>query len=300
MFSVKVCLVGTLAFSAEPVCSAFSFPSGVYIRRNVAEHYSTPRMTFSSCDPFQGKIQKIIGQVFNDDLADRMPFGVPEDNLIRVRDSYILSYDPEKKNANWVYEILEGNKHKGKASRKKSRFTEDSSISKEFRACLKDFKNSSFDRGHLAAAANHRDCQKSMDETFILSNISPQVGIGFNRGIWSVLEVYFRDMLKHNPEVKRLHVFTGPLYLPQVDEQGRKFVRYQVIGKNNVAVSTHFFKVVLAEKEKVDGFEEYAFVIPNEKTDEKDLRKFVTTVEKVQKAVGIKFFNKISKKAGQA
>lgn len=35
---------------------------------------------------------------------------------------------------------------------------------------------SGYDRGHLAAAANHRSSQDSMCATFFLSNMSPQVG----------------------------------------------------------------------------------------------------------------------------
>ena len=34
---------------------------------------------------------------------------------------------------------------------------------------------SGFDRGHLAAAANHRMNQDLCDETFLLSNMAPQV-----------------------------------------------------------------------------------------------------------------------------
>ena len=38
------------------------------------------------------------------------------------------------------------------------------------------FRKSGYDRGHLAAAANHRSSQNSMCATFFLSNMSPQVG----------------------------------------------------------------------------------------------------------------------------
>ena len=38
------------------------------------------------------------------------------------------------------------------------------------------FRKSGYDRGHLAAAANHRSSQDSMCATFFLSNMSPQVG----------------------------------------------------------------------------------------------------------------------------
>ena len=49
---------------------------------------------------------------------------------------------------------------------------------------------SGFDRGHLAPAANHRLNQAICDETFLMSNMSPQVGAGFNRDKWEHLERY--------------------------------------------------------------------------------------------------------------
>lgn len=41
----------------------------------------------------------------------------------------------------------------------------------EFSRC----RGSGFDRGHLANAANQRWAQAAMDDTFFLSNMSPQV-----------------------------------------------------------------------------------------------------------------------------
>ena len=41
-------------------------------------------------------------------------------------------------------------------------------------------------------------------------------------------------------------------------------LRYQVIGPNNVAVPTHFFKVVVGETDN-NELELEAFVLPNEK-----------------------------------
>lgn len=40
-----------------------------------------------------------------------------------------------------------------------------------------DYRGSGFDRGHLAAAANHKWSQKAMEDTFYLSNVAPQVGL---------------------------------------------------------------------------------------------------------------------------
>ena len=39
------------------------------------------------------------------------------------------------------------------------------------------FQGSGFDRGHLAPAGNHKQNQELCNETFLLSNIAPQVGI---------------------------------------------------------------------------------------------------------------------------
>lgn len=80
-----------------------------------------------------------------------------------------------------------------------------------FRGRLTDYKYSGYDRGHLAAAGNHKANQKHLDQTFVLSNISPQVGVGFNRDKWAELEKHARKLIKQYPNV---YVCTGPLYLP--------------------------------------------------------------------------------------
>lgn len=48
-------------------------------------------------------------------------------------------------------------------------------VPQRFRARLMDFQRSGLDRGHMAPAMNHKLTQQDMDETFCLTNISPQV-----------------------------------------------------------------------------------------------------------------------------
>lgn len=82
------------------------------------------------------------------------------------------------------------------------------------RSTNQDYKRSGYDRGHLAAAGNHRVCQEHVDETFYLTNIAPQVGPGFNRDAWNDLEKYVRKLARiHN----NVYVCTGPLFLPMYD-----------------------------------------------------------------------------------
>ncbi len=69
-----------------------------------------------------------------------------------------------------------------------------------FRATFKDYKKSGFDRGHLAPAADHKDSQEAMKETFLLSNMSPQYP-RFNQGYWSHFEKYVRNLTNIYPVV---------------------------------------------------------------------------------------------------
>ena len=78
---------------------------------------------------------------------------------------------------------------------------------------MSDYTKSGFDRGHLVPAADipHDAPQKAMDETFLMTNISPQIP-AFNRGIWASFEKYVRSLCNEFDEV---FVMTGPLYLPK-------------------------------------------------------------------------------------
>lgn len=55
--------------------------------------------------------------------------------------------------------------------------------------------------------------QHAMDESFLMTNVSPQVGVGFNRGYWARLEGFVRHLTRHFDDV---YVVTGPLFLPTV------------------------------------------------------------------------------------
>src|ERR1044071_5714437 len=56
------------------------------------------------------------------------------------------------------------------------------------RADPKDYSGSGFDQGHIAPANDMKRSKAVMDECFLLSNICPQIGVGFDRQIWRSLE----------------------------------------------------------------------------------------------------------------
>ncbi len=198
---------------------------------------------------------------------------------ILERKSYTLCYDAKNKGPLWVYEKLLSADLSGSESRNKLKFKEDASIPVPFRSTLNDYKNSGFDRGHMCPAGDCPKSSASMQETFLLSNILPQHP-SLNRGLWKALETYVRKLAESHAEV---HVYTGPLFLPENTPDGKRYVTYQVIGNNDVAVPTHFFKVIRI------GEGREAYIIPNRDVELSDLQSFEVPIEKLEKAVGFQF-----------
>lgn len=227
-------------------------------------------------------------------VSQIMKFGFPGLDNVRSFDNFILSYDRRNRVAHWVFEHMtrETVKRNDAVDRSKCEFKEDGSIHPFFRATNKDYKGSGYDRGHLAAAGNHRCSQTHVDQTFFLSNIAPQVGVGFNRDSWNRLEKHVRKLTKI---YKNVYVCTGPLYLPRKEADGKTYVKYEVIGPNTVAVPTHFFKVVVGETED-EKLEMEAYVMPNQQIDDNTpLSVFQVPPESIERAAGLLFFDKISR-----
>lgn len=52
-----------------------------------------------------------------------------------------------------------------------------------------------------------------------------------------------------------------------MEPDGKKYVKYQVIGPHDVAVPTHFFKIFVGERED-STFDMEAYVMPNAPIDD--------------------------------
>ena len=192
-----------------------------------------------------------------------------------------MSYDGRLRSARWTAERLtEESLQVGAGVVRQNRFRRDPRIPEEFRAELNDYVNSGRDRGHLANSANHRRTQAQNDDTFALSNMSPQVGVGFNQAYWRRLEDSIRNLVQRS-EIARVYLFTGPIFMPDnapaqgvapTNNGGSQFqVTYRFIGGNHVPEPTHYFKAILAVRDDrlsvgqgTPRFQMWALVLPNE------------------------------------
>ena len=105
---------------------------------------------------------------------------------MRAFDGFVASYDPRLRNPRWVLERITRDSFKGDGDRFNVQFMEDSAIEERFRARLSDYKASGYDKGHLAPAANHKASQQSVEDTFSLTNIAPQVSSRASVALWAL------------------------------------------------------------------------------------------------------------------
>ncbi|KAK7023868.1 endonuclease [Favolaschia claudopus] len=226
-----------------------------------------------------------------------------------ARKAYVAGYDRRLRHPSWTAEHLTAASLRpppsdGPADRGKSTFREDEDLPIPFRARLQDYFKSGYDRGHMVPAADTKASQDAMDETFLLSNIAPQVGDGFNRHYWAYLEDWCRRLTGTFADV---YVFTIPLYLPRMGTDGKWRVTYEVIGSPpNVAVPTHFAKVVLASKPSSPSTPDTlelsagAFVLPNAAIpDATPMESFSMPIEAVEHAAGLQLLSKAIKAAAK-
>ncbi|KAJ4268748.1 nuclease [Fusarium torreyae] len=213
---------------------------------------------------------------------------------VASRSGLVSSYDRRLRNPHWVVEhITPASLAIREGDRKNSNFAEDDSVPQKFRAGLKDYFRSGYDRGHQVPAADCKWSQKAMDDTFYLTNMCPQVGDGFNRDYWAHFEDFCRRLTVRYPSVR---IVTGPLYLPKKEADGKWYVKYEMIGSPpSVAVPTHFYKVIFAEDGRVGGNVALgAFVLPNAPiSNTKPITDFEVPLEAVERASGLEFAAKL-------
>ncbi|CEG47428.1 mitochondrial nuclease [Plasmopara halstedii] len=227
---------------------------------------------------------------------EALRYGMPSNSNVHVRSGYVVSYDYRTRNASWVIERLtkDSLRAEQETNRASSKFMVDTDVPTQFRVHPNHFLKSGYDKGHLAPARDMSQSQEAMNESFLMTNISPQVGVGFNRGYWSRLEGFMRHLAG---QYNAIYVITGPLFLPKRNKQSGEFaVSYPVLGTppDTIAVPTHFFKVVLAEKRHGKGYATAGFILPNRFIPEdKDLHDFQAPIHIIEKQAGLLFFDKL-------
>ncbi|MDD6132069.1 MAG: DNA/RNA non-specific endonuclease [Bacteroidales bacterium] len=198
----------------------------------------------------------------------KLPAGMK--NVVCQYSGFTSYFNPDTHIPNCVaYEIIES-ETTGDEPRKKS-FEADHTID----GCAEssDYRNSGYDRGHMAPAADMKWSKVAMEESFLMTNICPQVK-SLNSGIWHRLEQRVREWAARDSSII---VVCGPIFTP-----GKPV---EQIGEIGVAVPHRFFKALYAPGRNIG----IAFIFDNDKV-KGELRKYAVTIDSVERETGLDLF----------
>jgi endonuclease G len=219
--------------------------------------------------------------------GDIMKYGYPGYAMLRHREGYVVSYDARNRVPIWVAERLNAERLAPNVPRENMTFNIDESLPEHARSLSTDYEGGNHVRGRLAAAANHQNSKLRLEETYLLSNVAPQIGARFRQVFWVKFEKQVREWAA---QTRDLYVFTGPLYIPSKGADGRMYVSYEVIGENHVAVPTHFFKVMISEKGR--NADVQAFIVPHRNLEGPvRFSDYLVSVDEVERLSGLDFFS---------
>lgn len=204
-----------------------------------------------------------------------LPGGAACDALLH-RAGYTLCYAELHEQAYWVAYTLSLSELKNKIKRTDN-FRPDKDLPTGS-ASLADYRRSGFDRGHLAPAADMAWSKQAMDESFYMSNMSPQ-SPSFNRGMWKKLEEQVRKWALTDT---LLYIVTGPILVSGLPS----------IGSSQVSVPKYYFKVVAhLSLPQIKGI---AFIMPNKKL-EGSIMDYALPIDSAERRTGIDFFHQLPK-----
>lgn len=208
----------------------------------------------------------------------------PSDEYFIDERSFVLSYGPEKRVANWVAWQLD-RKHLGHARRRNDYRPDLALPARFYRVNESDYLHSGYDRGHLCPSADRKASAEDNAQTFLFTNILPQVH-ELNAGPWEQLESYARARVQAGA---LMYIVAGGLFSAP----------FPTIG-NGVAVPAANFKIMVVlspgqgASEIDESTELLAVLMPNQRgVGDHAWTEYLTTVDAIEQASGYDFLNAV-------
>lgn len=219
--------------------------------------------------------------------------------------NYCLEYDTEKRHSRWVAFRFDAITRLSLVGRSSEPFIDDPDIpsayhigyngfGKQYRDLdgrLQTLPSNQFDRGHICASADRYLSREANEQTFFMSNMSPQMS-NFNSPYWSSFESYVQKR-------GRDAAFADTLYVVK----GGTIADGQILGyvpRNNgslVAVPQYYFMALL--KCKNDTYSALAFWMEHrnygiiEPLSNQQISARVITIDELEEKTGIDFFHNL-------
>lgn len=161
-------------------------------------------------------------------------------------------------------------------------FQVDKSIPEAYRTTLEQYRGSRYNRGHICPSADRLCSKEANEQTFYLSNMQPQV-YGFNAGVWEHMEAQVRTWNRNS--------FRDTLYVVKGGTIDRTDQLLEITPKG-LLVPKYFFMAILCKNSQPGqyGYKAMAFWAEHAVNDDSSLRKYMISVDELEKRTGIDFF----------
>lgn len=206
--------------------------------------------------------------------CSHLKYGIPkQSNVILCRVGYAIGYNNNLKSAEWVSYVLDRELTEG--VERLDNFRVDPDIETQFQTTPEDYEEPVYHQGHLANSESIDQTAKANDETFYMSNMTPQLP-GHNTGIWKGLENRERKWANKRGQVI---VMSGPVYHEE----------YETIG-NNVPVPSAYWKVIYDPVAK----EAIAYLIPHKKLKTAQLDNYLVSIDHIEAMYNLDLLSKLN------
>ena len=201
--------------------------------------------------------------------------------------TYSLEYSYKYKHSYWIAYRFD-NTTGGNVGRNEA-YKPDPELPSQYAAKHNDYTNSGYTRGHLCASSDRQYSKEANQQTFYMSNISPQSGNGFNQSgsAWNTGE---DKVQAWGYNISRS---TDTLYVVNGGTLGEGMIKGYI--KNEIAIPKYFFMAVLFRSG--DNYKAIGFYMPHENLkddpDKKDPKKYLMSIDALEQETGIDFFHNL-------
>lgn len=206
---------------------------------------------------------------------------------------FAMEYDLNRLQPKWVAWPMEQGVHNGSVGRNE-KWQNDSRIPTANQPLKSDFSDlgsasGQADRGHICPSGDRQKTKAMNQQTFYYTNMTPQVGAGFNQGIWANLEDLERTW--SFTQGAKLYICSGPaLYNEDCAYSESELVLAK--SSRGMVKSKYNYKVILREKIN-GGYDAIGFWFENKvySGNVSANKGVITSVRDIEEKTGIDFFH---------
>ncbi len=208
--------------------------------------------------------------------------------------NYCFEYDSAWCHSRWVAFTFDDTTKVGSGSRSDA-WSEDLSLPSACQLLPTSYSGSGYTRGHLCASADRLFSTQANQQTFYMSNMSPQL-YNFNSYYWAELELLIRNWSKSSA-FKKLYVCKGGTIKEGQRFSGKGYFETQNKKGNTVkvAIPKYYFMAILAET-KSGTYQSIGFLLEQHGSYAasypamSQMKQHVMSIDELEAFTGIDFF----------